>query len=89
MKLIKLLSVVIVTLVITNVTLTNRSVDQSLLVSTLSGDITTLENELVIARARVAHLSAISTLEPQLRAAGFVETPKIVALPTPSWVALR
>ena len=89
MKLIKFLFVVIVTLVIGNVTLTNRTVDESIVVADLTAEIEELQNANTIAKAQVAATGSLSALTPRIEAAGFIESPKIVAVPTPSSVALR
>ena len=89
MKTIKLLFTVIVLLVLGNVTLTNRSVDESLRVSQLSQEINALVDRVIIRQNRIATIGSLTTLSPAITAAGFVDTPIIVALPTPSSVALR
>ena len=89
MKIIKLLSFIIVALVIGNVTLTNRSVDESLIVSSLSRDIATLQNENTILKAEVASSGSIKELSSRIEAAGFVSTANIASLPSVSNVASR
>ncbi len=89
MKIVKLLSVLIVMLVIGNVTLTNRSVDDSLYVAELTKNIQTLNSNNLIRETRIAELGSLPQLTAKIEAAGFVATPQIVALPTPSSVALR
>ena len=89
MKLIKCLFVVIIVLVIANVTLTNRSVDEGVVVSGLSRDIATLQNQNTILKAQVAESGAIGNLTTKLAEAGFTESPKIASLKTASSVALR
>ena len=89
MKIIKLLSFFIVALVIANVTLTNKSVDESLVVSNLSRDIATLENENTILKAEVASSGSIKELSVRIEAAGFVSTLNIASLPSVSNVASR
>ncbi|HBD02230.1 MAG: hypothetical protein UX59_C0033G0002 [Microgenomates group bacterium GW2011_GWA1_46_7] len=89
MKLIKLLSLIIVTLIITNITLTNRAVDQSTLVSALTVQIQTLENDVTRSRAEIADLGSLTRLQDLILAAGFSETPTLVTLPTAASVALR
>lgn len=89
MKLIKLLFGVIVVLVIANVTLTNRSVDEGIVVANLSKEISELQNQNTILKGQVASLGSIGNLTAKLAEAGFVETPKVVSLPTTSSVASR
>lgn len=89
MKIIKLLSFVIVALVIANVTLTNKSVDESLVVSNLSRDIAAIQNENMILKAEVASAGSIKELSPRIQAAGFESTLNIASLPSVSNVASR
>lgn len=89
MKIIKLLSFIIVALVIGNVTLTNKSVDESLIVSNLSRDISNLQNENTILKAEVASSGSIVELSAKIEAAGFVSTGEIASLPSMSAVASR
>ncbi len=89
MKLVKILAVVIIALVIGNVTLTNRNVDESVVVATLTKQITTLQNQNTIAAAQVAELGSITHVSHQLAELGFTETPKLAALPAAPDVALR
>lgn len=89
MKLIKFLFFVIVVLVIANVTLTNRSVDESLVMSSLNRDIASLQNENTILRAQVAGLGSLDNLSQKIAEAGFVSTPKVATLTTTSAVASR
>lgn len=84
MKLIKILSVLIIVLVITNVTLTNRTLDEGVLVSNLTNDLTSLQNQNTILRAQVALAGSLGRLTPQLAEAGFVASPSIMTLSTAS-----
>ncbi len=89
MKLIKILSGLIVALVIWNVTLTNRSVDDSLVVANLDKEISALQNQNTILRSRVASLGSLGNLRHRIEQAGFVANPTVVALPDTSSVASR
>lgn len=89
MKLIKALFVIIVVLVVGSVTLTNRSVDESIVVSNLTKEINALQSQNTILRATVAAAGSLGSLTTKLSDAGFVESPKVVALPTISSVASR
>lgn len=89
MKLIKALFAIIVVLVVGSVTLTNRSLDESIVVSNLTKEITALQNQNTILRASVAAAGSLGSLTAKLADAGFVESPKVVALPTISSVASR
>ncbi len=89
MKLIKLLFVVIIALVLGSVTMSNRSVDESVVVADLEHEITLLQDQNTILQAEVAASGALSTLSARIAEAGFTESPKVAALPTPTAVALR
>lgn len=89
MKLIKLLFAVIVGLVITNVTLTNRSVDESIVLSDLNAEISKIQNENTILRSQVAEAGSLGNLSFRLAEAGFTTSPTIVSISTPVSVATR
>jgi len=89
MKLIKFLFVVIVTLVIGNVTLTNRTVDESIVVAGLTADVAELQNQNIILRAQVASAGSLGSLTAKIKEAGFVASPTIVSVQTTSSVAYR
>lgn len=89
MKLIKFLFAIIVCLVIGNVTLTNTAVDEGVTVARLTNEIAELQNENTILTATVAASGSLGNLSAQLESAGFVQSPKVVAIPTPSSVASR
>lgn len=88
MKLVKILSLVIVALVIGNVTLTNQAVDNSLVVTTLSQEISTLHNQNTILRTQVAVEGSIGKLAVKLEEAGYVNATEIASLDSASSVAL-
>lgn len=89
MKLIKVLFAVIVALVIGNVTLTNTAVDEGVVVARLTEEIAQIENDNTIMAATVAASGSLGSLSTQLESAGFVESSKVVAIPTPASVASR
>ena len=89
MKLIKILFIVIIGLVITNVTLTNRTVDEGVVVSNLSKEISSLRDQNTILASQVAELGSLSAISTKLESAGYVETPKVVSLTGSSSVASR
>lgn len=90
MKLIKFLFVIIVALVITNVTLTNRNVDEGVIVANLGREIASLQNDNTILKSQVAAAGALGSLTQKIAEAGFVVTsPVVVALPSTSSVASR
>lgn len=89
MKLIKLLSAVIVLLVVVNVTLTNKAVDQSVTVSDLTKDIAQITHENTLLSARIADAGSLTKLRAMIDEAGFVSTPKVASLPGTPAVASR
>jgi hypothetical protein len=89
MKLVKALALVIVALVITNVTLTNRAVDQSVTVSTYNEEIETLNHENALLNAAIAEAGSLTKLRVLIENAGFIESPKVVSLQATSSVASR
>lgn len=89
MKLIKALSIIIVILMIGSVTLTNRNVDESIVVGDLTKEITDLQNQNTILKAQVATEGSLSNLSLKLEEAGFIESPKVVSIPLSSSVASR
>jgi len=89
MKLVKILSLIIIALVITNVTLTNRSVDQSVTVTDLSKEISRLDHENTLLNAQIADQGSLTKLREKITAAGFVATSEIVSLKTTASVASR
>lgn len=89
MKLIKALFAVIIVLVIGNVTIANRSVDESIVVSDLSAEIASLQNENTILKSSVASAGSLGMLSLRIEEAGFVASPKIATITTTSSVASR
>lgn len=89
MKLVKILSIVIVALVIGNVTLTNRNVDESVVVADLTHQITSLQNQNTILTAKVGDLGSLTHVSGEISALGFTDTPKIATLLSAPAVALR
>ena len=89
MKLIKILFAVILALVIANVTLTNRTVEDGVTVAKLSRQITELEDQNTIMRAQVAAEGSLGSLMTKIAKAGFVESGKIASVKTTSSVASR
>lgn len=89
MKLIKILFIVITVLVIGNVTIANRSVDESIVVADLSAEISSLQNENTILKSVVASAGSLGSLSQKIEEAGFVSNPKVAALDTSSSIASR
>lgn len=89
MKLIKILFALIIALVIVNVTLTNRTVEDGVTLSNLEKEITELQNQNTIMKATVAASGSLGNLTQKLVGAGFVESTKIVSVQTTSSVASR
>lgn len=89
MKLIKFLFVIIVGLVITNVTLTNRTVDESIMVANLNREISILQDQNTILASTVAEAGSLGNLTAKLTEAGYTESPKVVSLGGVASVASR
>ncbi|PIR98984.1 hypothetical protein COT87_01890 [Candidatus Collierbacteria bacterium CG10_big_fil_rev_8_21_14_0_10_44_9] len=89
MKLIKILSVIIVLLVIANVTITNRSVDEGVVVANLGKEINELQNQNTIMKATIAEAGSLSSLREKIVSAGYIETSKVTTLANVSSVASR
>ena len=89
MKLIKLLSVVIAILVVANITIANRAVDQAETVAALSREIASLEHDTVILQSAVAETGALTGMSERVAALGFTETAQVATLGKSSSVALR
>jgi hypothetical protein len=89
MKLVKLLSLVIVGLVLTNVTLTNHAVDQSVTVSGLNNQIAELEHDNTLLSVKISESGSLTKLRAQIEEAGFTTSPSVVSLPGSTSVASR
>lgn len=90
MKLIKVLFAAIVVLVVINVTLTNRSLDQSLQMTQLSVEIQGLTKEVSILEAQLASKGSLTAQEAKIKELGFLPPSQIIAVgTTPSSVASR
>lgn len=89
MKLLKLLSFVIVLLVVTNITLSNHSLDDSKKLSDLNSEVNALTHEITILRSTLAEAGSLSAISGKVEAAGFTDTPKVVSLSVGYSVASR
>ena len=89
MKLIKLLFLVIIVLVVVNVTLTNRTIDDGIKISNLEKEIAHLQNENRILTATIAKDGSIENLTTVLAESGYVETTKIVSISSGQSLASR
>lgn len=88
MKLVKLFSLIIFFLVVTNVVVANAAVDESVAVKSINAEITSLSNQNIVLKQQIAALGSLANIESKVEAMGFVESPQIVSL-TSSSVALR
>lgn len=88
MKLVKLFSLVIFFLVVTNVVVANAAVDESVEVKSINAEITSLSNQNIVLKQQIAALGSLSNIQSKIEAMGFVESPQIVSLSSSS-VALR
>ncbi|GAB4027452.1 MAG: hypothetical protein Fur0011_5570 [Candidatus Microgenomates bacterium] len=88
MKLVKLFSLIIFFLVVTNVVVANTAVDESVAVKSINAEIASLSNQNIVLRQQIAALGSLSNIQSKVEAMGFVESPQIVSLKSSS-VALR
>lgn len=89
MKLLKLFALIIFLLVISNITLSNHSLDDSKKLSELSSDVSALNHEITILKSTLAEAGSLTTISGKVEAAGFTENPKIVSLSVGKSVASR
>ena len=89
MKLVKLFFVVIAGLVLTSVTLSNHSLDDSEKVSALSQEVIQLEKDNTVLRAEIAEAGSLTKLSGRVEELGFVGSPQVVTLTRTGAVALR
>jgi len=89
MKTLKILGFLIVLLVITSVTFSNHSLDDSELVKGLSKDISSLEHANTILRSEVARRGSLSASLDKIEAAGFTVPEQVATLSSPGQVASR
>lgn len=87
MKLFKLFTILIVTLIITSITLSNRSLDDSERVRELTLNISVLEHDNTLLKDEIAEAGSLTKIAQVAGDHGFVESPKIVTLSAPSRVA--
>jgi hypothetical protein len=89
MKLIKIFAILIIVMVFLNITLTNRSLDDSMEMSNLSSQILTLIKVNNSLKAEIATSASLTSLKPKISSAGYTETsPHLVTLGFPASVAL-
>ena len=89
MKIVKLLFVVIAALVVTSVTYSNHSLDDSQKVADLSSEITSLEKENVILRSQIADAGSLTKIASKVEEMGFVPAEVVVSIDAPLNVASR
>lgn len=89
MKLVKLLAIFIVALVVSSVTLSNHSLDDSDRVADLNRELEVLEHQNTILRAELAEVGSLTQVASRIEELGFVENPPVVTLTIPGNVALR
>jgi cell division protein FtsL len=89
MKLVKLLSVVIALLVVTSVTFSNHSLDDSQKVADLSAEISAIEKQNTLTAAKIAEEGSLTKIAGRVDAMGFVQPAKVVSLTLPGNVASR
>lgn len=89
MKLLKIFSAIIVLLVVTNITLSNHSLDDSKKLSDLNNDVNTLTHEITILKSTLAEAGSLTAISGKVEAAGFTENPSVVSLSVGKSVASR
>lgn len=89
MKVIKFLGLIIVGLVITSVTVSNHSLDDSAVVSELTQEIKSLERDNTVLRAEIASAGSLTAAAENIELAGFVPPSNIATLAAPGHVAMR
>lgn len=89
MKLIKLLGVVIALLVVTSVTVSNHSLDDSQRVADLSAEISAIEKQNTLTAAKIAEAGSLTQIALRVEALGFVAPNKVATLSLPGTVASR
>lgn len=87
MKLFKLLACFIVILIVSSITLSNHSLDDSQHVRELSLDIASLQHDNTLLKDEIAQAGSLTKIAAVATEKGFVESPKIVTLSVPSHVA--
>lgn len=87
MKLFKLLACFIVILIISSITLSNHSLDDSQEVRKLSLNIASLQHDNTLLKDEIAERGSLTKIAAVATEKGFVESPKIVTLSVPSHVA--
>lgn len=88
MKMIKFLCLVIAALVVTSVTYSNHSLDDSQRVSDLTREIAEIEKNNTVLRSQIADAGSLTKMNERVQAMGFTEVPKIVSI-TAGSLALR
>lgn len=89
MKLVKILFAVIAVLVVTSVTLSNHSLDDSQKVADLSAEITAIEKANTLVSSQIADAGSLTKIAAKVEAMGYVAPVKIVTLTLPGNVASR
>lgn len=89
MKLVKVLSVLIALLVVTSVTVSNHSLDDSQKVADLTAEISALEKENTITTAQIAEVGSLTAIAARVEELGFVQPVKVVSVTLPGAVASR
>ncbi len=89
MKTIKLLALAIFLLVLTNITMANYSLDDSVVVSDLDSQITSLKHANIILRSEVASRGSLTQAVETIMAEGYTTPSTIATLAQPGALALR
>ena len=89
MKLVTLLGIIIAVLVVTSVTLSNRTVDTSYSLREVEASVTQLSKEVAVLRDQVAETGSLTRIAQRAREAGYIEAGKIAVVELPALTASR
>lgn len=89
MKIIKILSVVIMALIISNLYFTNNLVGRGEVINEITADIHEIEHENRKLEIQIAKKTSLTNLQEKISQAGFVDPENIATLEKPNPIALN
>lgn len=89
MKLVKILFAFIAVLVVTSVTVSNHSLDDSQKVAELAAEITAIEHENTLTASEIAEAGSLTKIAAKVEGLGYVAPVTVVTLTLPGNVASR
>lgn len=89
MKLVKILGVLITLLVITNVVLSNRSVDLVQSLQETESTVATLEKDVTVIKYQVTQVGSLTKIAESARAQGYIDSTHVAAVTLPGLTASR